>query len=143
MATMSAVRRRSPHITFTMNADSRANAIAKPTTGMIATQITKAIQALMARETSFQRTSACREGFSMAPSTSSSASASITPPYHMGKNPGPGPSSLMYDQPCAVTRMYSPSAASTSPDQKSPLRFTSCSDPAERAPRRCRRPRGT
>ena len=92
---MSAVRSFSPHITFTMKTARSAKEIANPKTGISATQATNATQAASARETSFQATALPSEGLSTAPSASSSDNASMMPPYHMGKNPAPGPSSVM------------------------------------------------
>src|SRR5204862_280093 len=105
-----------------MNQVRSANEIAKPRIGINATLAVKATQQMRARDTSFQRTSACFVRFSTALATSTSERTTIRAPYQTGKNPAPGPSSFMYTQPRACVTMYVPSDASARLDHIPPLR---------------------
>jgi hypothetical protein len=95
-ATISAVRSFSPHITFTMNAVRSANEIDEAQHGMSATHAANATQAITRAQTSGQRTFRAPRGLEHRAQRRGRATApASTPPYHMGKNPAPGPSSLM------------------------------------------------
>src|SRR4051812_12802000 len=53
------------------------------------------------------------------PIASAAASTMIARPYQRGKNAGPGPSVDRCSHPAVAATMYTPSATSASPDQKS------------------------
>src|SRR4051794_22834720 len=53
------------------------------------------------------------------PIASAAASTIMASPYQRGKNAGPGPSVDRYSHPLVAATMYTPSATSASPDQKS------------------------
>src|SRR4051794_10411906 len=53
------------------------------------------------------------------PIASAAASTMMARPYQRGKKAGPGPSLDRYSHPPVAATMYTPSATSASPDQKS------------------------
>src|SRR5258708_320162 len=108
-------------MTATIKEVSSAKLITKPSGLNNATDTARASQVENARTSLAQSIALPRADARLKCETiSSTASPSIAMPYQRGKKPAPGPSGPRYSHCRAWTMMYRPSAASATPDHRSP-----------------------